>query len=198
MNILVFGGSGFASPYGPVGGLQAQFPGARVTTRLASNSPGTQFAYYGGMDFGRFDAVVFGSVVPDEVHLQQAGGYRFVASLYHELFSTIQAQTNLYVVGASGARNIEQPSEVYYMYADLAEAAGARFVSLRDFIVEHGEAIVAGDAPRMGDEAHVHPAIGQQFGHYLGRVIADTLRDRRPARNFARNFVRGLPAVTHR
>ncbi len=190
MNILAFGGSGLVGTAGMIGGLIAELPGVQLTRHAVGNSPGTQFAYHGDMDFGRFDAVIFSCLGPDEMYFEQAGGYDFVSSLYYELFSTIQAQTNLYVAGTPLARYLENASEVACMQADVAAAAGARYVGVRDFVLAHGEAFVPKGTPLMAGEAHMQLAIATQYGHHLGRVIAATVGDHRPGRSFAANFRR--------
>lgn len=195
MNILVLGNSNSISPSGYIAGLRAQFPGLRVDNKSVGNSPGTTFAYYGSGDFSRYDAVIFDSVVNDEVFVDQVGGYEFLKSFYFELFSTIVSQTRLFVLGFCLKQFIENFSDIYFLQADLAQMTGATFVSVPDFLFRYGPEIVTEGAPLMWDAAHPHPAIAQQFGHFLGRLMASMPAPAFVRTSFHDNF-RGISAAT--
>jgi hypothetical protein len=188
MQILVLGNSNSITTNGYVAGLRAQFRGLKVDNKSVGHSPGTQFAYYGRWNFSRYDAVIFDSIANDEIYVAEVGGYEFLKNLYFELFSTIASQTRLIVLGFF-RRPLDTPmSDIYNLQADLCELTGATFVGFHDFVLRHGPSIVPKGVPLMINEAHPQLSIAQQFGHHIGRIIADLPRPVGPRENFRENF----------
>ena len=67
MRILILGTSNSILRLGYVSGLSAQFPRAEIDNRSVGEAAGVQFACWGNIDFGAYDAVLFDSVPTDVV-----------------------------------------------------------------------------------------------------------------------------------
>src|SRR5271156_670140 len=99
MEILVLGSSNSILADGYLAGLADALPGAAISNKSVGASPGLQFAYHCGLDFRRYDAVIFDAVVNDENIEPFLGTVSYQHEILRQIFSTIASQTRLVVLG---------------------------------------------------------------------------------------------------
>lgn len=167
---------------GYTSGLSAIIPNLTITNRAVGHSVSLKFTFHGNQNFKKYDTVIIENFANDEINAKYYGGVDYFENIYFEIFSTIANQTNLYFLGCGTGDYLENPSDIYFCQKNVAEACGATFVSMRDFIVENGRSIVEDHLKVMTDAAHPNRAIAQQFGHKLGRIImSDARQARKPS-----------------
>lgn len=194
MRILILGTSNSILRHGYVSGLAAQFPAAEIDNRSVGQAAGIQFACWGNLDFGAYDAVLFDSVPTDEHdsdHLNY--DYDVARSLYFELFTTIAGQTRFLNIGLCSRKCLDEPTDVFFLHRDMTELVGGTFVDFRQFLIEHGPGIALRGAPLMNDFYHPNFAVAQEFGRRLAQIIVDAPPPKAGAPTFAANFSH-LPA----